>query len=80
MGVAVFPLNITGFNGTRNIKRNPSHMEVSKEKEREREEGRREGKGLFVVLFLFNFLKARSTLEENGLGLCASGWNIFAVK
>lgn len=56
MGVAVFPLNITGFNGTRNIKRNPSHMEVLKErrKEKERKEGGRErGYLLFYFYSIF---------------------------
>lgn len=35
MGVAVFPLNITGFNGARDIKRNRSHTGISKEGKKE---------------------------------------------
>lgn len=84
MGVAVFPLTITGFNGTRNVKRNPSHMEVSKEgkKEGKRKRARKEGRKEVIccfLLFVFNFEKLE-VLWRRTLGLCASGWNIFAVK
>ena len=51
MRVAVFPLNITGFNGTRNIKRNPNHMEVSEEGKRKR--GRKEGRKRVICCFIF---------------------------
>lgn len=45
MGVAVFPLNITGFNGARK----PSHMEISKKGKKERL--------LFSFIFISIFFK-----------------------
>jgi len=55
-----------------------------RKKERESEEGRREGNGLFVVLFLFSFLKARTQGERTRVMCkwvehicCEIGWNVY---
>lgn len=82
MGVAVFPLPSTEFSGARDIRRNPSHMEISKERMKGRKEERKGRKfvSCCLLFFLFNFLKARSIPEESRQGFCMSGWNIFAVK
>lgn len=41
MGMAVFPLIITGFNGARDTRRSPSHMEILKERKKEKKEERK---------------------------------------
>ena len=39
--MAVFPLIITGFNGARDTRRSPSHMEILKERKKEKKEERK---------------------------------------
>ena len=41
MGMAVFPLIITGFNEARDTRRSPSHMEILKERKKEKKEERK---------------------------------------
>lgn len=48
VGVVVFPLNSTGVNGARNIKRNPSHMEILKEGKKDK----KKKSGLFYFIFI----------------------------
>ena len=93
MGVAVFPLNITGFKGARNIRRNPSHMEISKEGKREREregrreEGRERGKeerSYLLSSFIFiRFFKSSGGEQTRVVCkwvehiCCEIGWNVY---
>lgn len=80
MGVAVFPLTSTGFNGAKDIKRNSSHMEISKEGKR------KEGSYLLFSFIFIQFFKSlkyprgeQTRVVCKGVEhiCCEIGWNVY---